>query len=154
MTPSQLSLAFFFQLFFILGICRLAGIGARRIGQPQVVGEMVAGVLMGPSLFGLFFPDLQQTIFPKDSLKILYVLAQLGVGLYMFLVGIEFESDLFRTRARAAASVSIAGMVAPFALGGVGVHESSNARARQVSRDCGVAIRFGHGRRQPASKGR
>ena len=118
MTPSQLSLAFFFQLFFILGICRLAGIGARRIGQPQVVGEMVAGVLMGPSLFGLFFPDLQQTIFPKDSLKILYVLAQLGVGLYMFLVGIEFKSDLFRTRARAAASVSIAGMVAPFALGG------------------------------------
>src|SRR4030088_585002 len=118
MTPSQLSLAFFFQLFFILGICRLAGVGARRIGQPQVVGEMVAGVLMGPSLFGLFFPDLQQTVFPKDSLKILYVLAQLGVGLYMFLVGIEFKSDLFRTRARAAASVSIAGMVAPFALGG------------------------------------
>ena len=49
---------------------------------------MVAGVLIGPSLLGLFLPDLQQHIFPKDSLKVLFVGAQLGVGLYMFLVGV------------------------------------------------------------------
>jgi K+:H+ antiporter len=79
---------------------------------------MVAGVLMGPSLFGLLFPTWQQMIFPKDSLKLLYVLAQLGVGLYMFLVGTEFKVDLFRARIRSAASVSIAGMAAPFVLGG------------------------------------
>jgi Kef-type K+ transport system membrane component KefB len=119
MTPAQLSAAFFLQVFVILAVCRLVGMLARKLGQPQVVGEMIAGVLMGPSLFGFFFPDLQQVIFPKDSLKLLYVLSQLGVGLYMFLVGTEFKTELFRARARSAASVSIAGMVAPFALGGL-----------------------------------
>jgi Kef-type K+ transport system membrane component KefB len=118
MTSAQLSAVFFLQVFFILAVCRCVGILARRVGQPQVVGEMIAGVIMGPSLFGLLFPSWQQVIFPKDSLKILYVLAQFGVGLYMFLVGTEFKIDLFRSRARSAASVSVAGMVAPFILGG------------------------------------
>src|SRR3984957_7179730 len=119
MTSAQLSAAFFVQMFVILAICRLVGMIARRLGQPQVVGEMIAGVIMGPSLFGLLFPSWQQVIFPKDSLKLLYVLAQFGVGLYMFLVGTEFKTDLFRSRARSAVSVSVAGMVAPFALGGL-----------------------------------
>jgi Kef-type K+ transport system membrane component KefB len=119
MTPAQLSATFFLQMFVILAICRLVGAIARRLGQPQVVGEMIAGVILGPSLFGLVFPNWQQVIFPKDSLKLLYVLAQLGVGLYMFLVGTEFKTELFRSRARSAASVSIAGMVAPFLLGGL-----------------------------------
>jgi Kef-type K+ transport system membrane component KefB len=119
MTPAQLSAAFFLQMFFILVICRLAGMFARQVGQPQVVGEMIAGVIIGPSLFGLLFPAWQQVIFPKDSLKVLYVVAQLGIGLYMFLVGTEFKIDLFRSRARSAALVSVAGMVAPFILGGV-----------------------------------
>jgi Kef-type K+ transport system membrane component KefB len=119
MSTSQLSAVFFLQVFFILAVCRLAGILARRFGQPQVVGEMIAGVIIGPSLFGLLFPSWQQAIFPKESLKTLYVLAQLGVGLYMFLVGTEFKTDLFRSRARSAASVSIAGMLAPFVVGGI-----------------------------------
>ena len=89
MTGAQLPVAFFLQMFFILAVCRIVGAAGRRVGQPQVVGEMVAGVLMGPSLFGLFFPELQHHLFPKDSLKTLYVGAQLGVGLYMFLVGVE-----------------------------------------------------------------
>jgi Kef-type K+ transport system membrane component KefB len=119
MTPGQLSATFFLQMFVILGICRLVGMLGRRVGQPQVVGEMIAGVILGPSLFGLLLPNWQQVIFPKDSLKVLYVLAQLGVGLYMFLVGTEFKTELFRSRARSAACVSIAGMLAPFLLGGV-----------------------------------
>ena len=119
MTSAQLSAGFFLQAFFILAVCRGVGILARRVGQPQVVGEMIAGVIMGPSLFGLLFPRWQQVIFPKDSLKILYVLAQFGVGLYMFLVGTEFKIDLFRSRVRSAASVSVAGMVVPFILGGL-----------------------------------
>ena len=117
MTAAQLSVAFFLQMFFILLVCRVVGTLARRIGQPQVVGEMIAGVLMGPSLFGLVFPDLQKLLFPPESLKFLYVGAQLGVGLYMFLVGVEFKTDLFRTRARSAAAVSISGMAVPFLLG-------------------------------------
>jgi len=117
MTNAQLSVAFFLQMFFILVVCRLVGLLARRLGQPQVVGEMVAGVFMGPSLFGFFFHDLQQQLFPPESLKVLYVGAQLGVGLYMFLVGVEFNTATFLSRARSAASVSIAGMIAPFVLG-------------------------------------
>ncbi|MBI4657899.1 MAG: cation:proton antiporter [Verrucomicrobia bacterium] len=119
MTGAQLSVAFFLQMFFILAICRLVGVMARRIGQPQVVGEMIAGVLMGPSLLGLFLPEIQKAIFPEESLKFLFVGSQLGVGLYMFLVGVEFNTQLFRSRARSAAAVSISGMLVPFALGAI-----------------------------------
>ena len=115
MTAAQLSVAFFLQMFFILAVCRCVGWVARKLGQPQVVGEMIAGVLMGPSLFGLLFPDLQKQIFPVESMNYLYIGAQLGVGLYMFLVGVEFKTEFFRARVRSAASVSIAGMLVPFA---------------------------------------
>ena len=117
MTAAQLSVAFFLQMFVILAAARVVGSLARRFGQPQVVGEMIAGVLLGPSLFGYFAPDLQAHLFPKESLKILYVGAQLGVGLYMFLVGVDFKTELFRSRAKSAAAVSISGMVVPFGLG-------------------------------------
>jgi Kef-type K+ transport system membrane component KefB len=114
MSSSQLSVAFFLQMFVILGACRVVGFCARKVGQPQVVGEMIAGVLLGPSLFGLLLPEWQQALFPPETLKTLYVGAQLGVGLYMFLVGVEFKTELFRSRARSAASVSLAGMIVPF----------------------------------------
>ncbi|MBX7156835.1 MAG: cation:proton antiporter [Verrucomicrobiae bacterium] len=118
MTLGKFSATFFLQMFFILVVCRLVGkLAQRYLGQPQVVGEMIAGVLMGPSFFGLFFPHVHAYLFPKESLKILYVGAQLGVGLYMFLVGAEFRAEFFRERAKSAASVSIAGMVTPFVLG-------------------------------------
>src|SRR5919204_6559246 len=109
MSASELSVTFFVQMFAILAVCRLMGVVARRLGQPQVVGEMVAGVLLGPSLLGLLFPAVQRWLFPADSLKVLYVCAQVGIGLYMFLVGIEFNVDLVRRRARSAVAVSLAG---------------------------------------------
>ena len=71
MTAAQLSIAFFLQMFVILAAARVVGSLARRIGQPQVVGEMIAGVLLGPSLFGHFAPELQAHLFPKESLKVL-----------------------------------------------------------------------------------
>jgi Kef-type K+ transport system membrane component KefB len=117
MTGPELSAAFFLQMFVILAACRLVGALARRLGQPQVVGEMIAGVFLGPSLLGFVFPPVQAFLFPKDSLKVLYVGAQFGVGLYMFLVGVEFDVETFRHRVRSAASVSFAGMAAPFVLG-------------------------------------
>lgn len=119
MTGAQLSIAFFMQMFCILAFCRAVGWLAQRIGQPQVVGEMIAGVFLGPSLLGLLFPELQAALFPKESLKVLYVGAQLGVGLYMFLVGVEFDLSSFMDNARSAFAVSIAGMLAPMALGAV-----------------------------------
>ncbi len=116
MSNEQLSVTFFSQMLLILLFCRLAGWLGRYLGQPQVVCEMIAGVALGPSLLGLLSPDFQKSIFPQESLKILYVGSQLGVGLYMFLVGAEFRLDLFHSRLRSAASVSIAGMAVPFAL--------------------------------------
>lgn len=117
MTAPQLSIWFFIQMFFILVICHTTGWLAKRYcGQPQVVGEMIAGVFLGPSFFGLLLPEWQQLLFPKDALKTLYVGAQLGVGLYMFLVGLDFRTDLFHTRVRSAVSVSAAGILVPFGL--------------------------------------
>ncbi len=115
--PSDYSIHFFLQLAVILLTCRIVGwAGQRFLNQPQVVGEMIAGVVLGPSLLGLFFPDLQAAIFPKETRGVLYAGAQLGVGLYMFLVGLTLRLDHFRTKARSAAMVSAAGIAAPFAL--------------------------------------
>ena len=116
MPTTQLSVYFFLQVAFIIAVCQLVGRLARWIGQPQVVGEMIAGVMLGPSLFGLFFPELQRALFPKETLAMLYVGGQLGVGLYMFLVGTEFRADHFKSRIRSAASVSAAGILVPFVL--------------------------------------
>jgi Kef-type K+ transport system membrane component KefB len=112
-----LSAAFFLQMAVILIACRLVGLLAKKIGQPQVVGEMIAGVLLGPSLLGYLWPDSAKLIFTQESRGILYAGAQLGVGLYMFLVGLEFNTGHFKSRARSAACVSVAGMVVPFILG-------------------------------------
>jgi Kef-type K+ transport system membrane component KefB len=117
LTPAELAMFFFVQLAIIIAAARIVGwLAQRYLGQPQVVGEMIAGVLLGPSLFGLLAPDLQAALFPADSRKILFVGAQLGVGLYMFIVGLEFRRDYFSSNGKAAASVSIAGMAAPFLL--------------------------------------
>src|SRR5262249_26390003 len=76
--------------------------------------EMIAGVILGPSLFGLFLPELQKVVFPTETKGVLYVCAQLGVGMYMFLVGLGFRGDHFKHNLRKAAAVSISGMAAPF----------------------------------------
>lgn len=119
MSNFELSVRFFLQLAFILAVCRVVGLIAKRFGQPQVVAEMIAGVVMGPSLFGLLFPNAQAYIFPKSSLTITYAVSQVGLVLYMFLIGVEFRVDLIRKRLRSAVSVSLAGILAPFTLGSV-----------------------------------
>ena len=117
LTNFELSVHFFLQLAFILGVCRLVGWLARMIHQPQVVGEMIAGVFMGPSLLGLLAPNAQAWLFPAQSMTILFAVSQVGIALYMFLVGVEFRGELLRERARSAISVSVAGMAVPFLLG-------------------------------------
>jgi Kef-type K+ transport system membrane component KefB len=115
MTPTDFSVHFFLQLAVIVLACRVVGwLGQKFLGQPQVVGEMIAGVVLGPSLLGLLFPDFQLTLFPKETKNILYVGAQLGVGLYMFMVGTTFQADHFKAKAKSAMSVSFAGIAAPF----------------------------------------
>lgn len=113
--PGDYSIHFFIQLAVIILLCRLVGwLGKRLLAQPQVVGEMIAGVILGPSLLGLAFPEFQAALFPKETRNVLYVGAQLGVGLYMFLVGTTLQLDHFAAKARSAVAVSFAGIVAPF----------------------------------------
>jgi Kef-type K+ transport system membrane component KefB len=112
----QLAGLFLLQLVLILLAAQLFGRLARYIGQPKVVGEMIAGITLGPSLFGWWLPELQQAIFIPETRSWLYFGAQLGVGLYMFLVGLEFNTRLFRQQAKSALTVSLAGMLVPFAV--------------------------------------
>ena len=114
-SPGDFSVHFFLQLAIIMLTCRVVGwAGSKFLGQPQVVGEMIAGVVLGPSLLGMLFPDLQATIFPKEMKNVLYTGAQLGVGLYMFLVGTTLRLDHFATKGKSAMGVSMAGIAAPF----------------------------------------
>lgn len=117
MSYVDLALAFLSQLALIIVAAQIFGYLAKFVGQPKVVGEMIAGVVLGPSLFGLFWPELQKSIFVAETMPILYFGAQLGVGLYMFLVGLEFNTQLFRKNARSAIGVSLAGMLVPFGVG-------------------------------------
>jgi len=108
-------------MFVILATCRLFGWLVRRwLRQPQVIGEMIAGVVLGPSLLGLVAPEIQAYLFPPESKAVLYVVAQLGIGLYMFLVGLDFRSDDFKANAPSAVAVSISGIVVPFLVAIVG----------------------------------
>ena len=124
MNNVQLAVQFFLQIAVILLFCRCVGLLAARLGQPQVVAEMIAGVLLGPSLFGLLAPDAQRWLFPwdpsqklRDTQSYLFPASQLGLALYMFVVGMEFRVDIVRKRLKSSIAVSAAGMVAPFILG-------------------------------------
>jgi Kef-type K+ transport system membrane component KefB len=117
------------QLAVILAVARVAGVVARRLGQPAVVGEVIAGLMLGPSLFGALFPDafrlLFQPTFPgvDDALtaaafpKILEVIKELGLVFLLFLIGLEFEADHLRHTGRAVVAVCVVGTVLPFAFG-------------------------------------
>lgn len=116
--PAATAIHFFLELAVILATCRLVGLLAQRLGQPQVVGEMVAGVLLGPSLLGRVAPALQHQLFPPGQANtVLYTAAQIGLVLYMFLIGLNFDVNLIKHRAGTAVAVSVAGIVTPLALG-------------------------------------
>ena len=124
MNNLQLAVHFFLQLAVVLLFCRLAGAVGRKLGQPQVVAEMIAGVLLGPSLFGLLWPAGQAWLFPWDKLQhardtqsYLFPASQLGLALYMFVVGMEFRMDIIRRELKSSVAVSVAGMATPFVLG-------------------------------------
>ena len=124
MSNLDLAVHFFFQIAVILIACRLVGIIAAKFGQPQVVAEMITGVLLGPSLFGLMLPEWQHAIFPwdktqqtRDSQSYLFPASQLGLALYMFIVGLEFRVDVIRKNFSCSIAVSLAGMITPFVLG-------------------------------------
>lgn len=101
----------------VVGACTLAGRLARKLGQPAVVGEIVAGLLLGPSFFGAVWPAGSATVLPPSVVPQLNVLAQVGVVMFLFLTGLEVDTRLLRGRGRTAVMVSHASIAVPFLLG-------------------------------------
>ena len=107
----------FVQLILIIMVARGCGALAVKLRQPGVVGEMIAGILLGPSLFGWAWPGFFHFVFPVSSLGSLRLLSQIGVCLFMFVVGMELDVTQLKKQARTAVLVSQASILFPYLLG-------------------------------------
>ncbi|HEY1193107.1 cation:proton antiporter, partial [Flavobacterium sp.] len=105
------------QIVTIILVARLFGWFFRKIGQPSVIGEMIAGIVLGPSLVGMYFPEFSAALFPKESLGNLQFLSQIGLILFMFVIGMELDLKVLKNKAHDAVVISHASIVIPFALG-------------------------------------
>jgi Kef-type K+ transport system membrane component KefB len=105
------------QIILILVAARVFGWLARQIGQPAVVGEIVAGICLGPSLLGWISHNTSAFLFPADSFKNLQFLSQIGLAFFMFVVGMELDTHKIKNKAHDAVMISHASIVVPFFLG-------------------------------------
>lgn len=105
------------QIVTIILVARLFGWMFRKIGQPSVIGEMIAGIVLGPSLVGMYFPEFSAALFPKESLGNLQFLSQIGLIFFMFVIGMELDLKVLKNKANDAVVISHASIVIPFALG-------------------------------------
>lgn len=105
------------QIAVILLVARLVGLLFQKFKQPQVVGEMAAGILLGPSFLGWLYPDAMAALFTPESLSFLSALGHLGLLVFMFLVGLRFDDKLLRAQSHAAVLTSHVSIVVPFFLG-------------------------------------
>lgn len=105
------------QIGAILLAGRLLSLGFRRVGQPTVIAEILAGIVLGPSLLGAVAPGALAALFPAESLPVLSMTSQLGLVFFMFLVGLEFDTELLRGQGRTSVAISASGIVLPLALG-------------------------------------
>ena len=105
------------QIVVIVVIARMLALLVAKIGQPQVIGEMIAGIILGPSLLGLFWPGISNFLFQPESLPNLQFLSQLGLILFMFVVGLELDAHVLKHKAQTALLVSHASIIFPFCCG-------------------------------------
>lgn len=105
------------QIVAIVIVSRALGLVMRRIGQPLVIAEVLGGILLGPSVLGWLWPEGMAMLFPPDSLDLLKVLSQVGLVLFMFVVGLELDPSLLRGRTRSSIAISQASIAVPFLLG-------------------------------------
>ncbi|WP_270087575.1 cation:proton antiporter [Sphingobacterium sp. SYP-B4668] len=105
------------QIITIIVVARLFGWLFKKIGQPSVIGEIIAGIILGPSFFGMYFPEITAMLFPKESLGNLQMLSQVGLVLFMFVVGMELDLNILRNKAHDAVVISHASIIIPFTLG-------------------------------------
>lgn len=105
------------QIMAIILVARFFGWICTRIGQPTVMGEIVAGIVLGPSLFGMYFPEFSASLFPKASLGNLQFLSQVGLILFMYIIGMELDLKLLKNKTKEVVIISHASIIIPFALG-------------------------------------
>jgi Kef-type K+ transport system membrane component KefB len=105
------------QIVTIIFVARLLGWLCTKIGQPTVIGEIVAGIILGPSLIGYYFPGFSSALFPVHSLGNLQFISQIGLILFMFIVGMELDLKVLKNKAHDAVVISHASIIIPFALG-------------------------------------
>ncbi|WDF48512.1 cation:proton antiporter [Chryseobacterium sp. KACC 21268] len=105
------------QIVTIIMVAKLFGWICVKLKQPSVIGEMIAGIVLGPSLVGLYFPEFSAFMFPKESLPNLQFLSQIGLILFMYIVGMELDLSVLRKKAHDAVVISHASIIFPFALG-------------------------------------
>lgn len=117
MSATKLAPTFFIAVVTILLVCRVVGWLLKRLDQPPVVGEMVAGVLLGPSLLGLLAPAAERTLFPPELRPTLYVAGQIGLVLFMFHSGYELKINRVRTLAASSGVIAGSGIAVPATLG-------------------------------------
>ena len=108
---------FIVQAGLIIAVSRLLGRLARLLGQPMVVAEIGAGILLGPSLLGLLAPHAMGALFPPEGMGLLHLLAEVGLILFMFLIGLELDPKLLRGRGRASVVISQTSIIVPCLLG-------------------------------------
>lgn len=105
------------QIVTIIIVARFFGWVFKKIGQPTVIGEIIAGIVLGPSLLGIYFPEFSATLFPVASLGNLKFLSQIGLILFMFVIGMELDLKVLKNKANEAVVISHASIIFPFALG-------------------------------------
>ncbi|PZR24313.1 MAG: cation/H(+) antiporter [Flavobacterium psychrophilum] len=105
------------QIITIIFVARFFEWICRKIGQPTVIGEMIAGIVLGPSLVGTIFPEYSALLFPKESLGNLQFLSQIGLILFMYVVGMELDLSVLKNKAKDAVVISHASIIIPFTLG-------------------------------------
>jgi Kef-type K+ transport system membrane component KefB len=105
------------QIITIIFVARFFGWICKKIGQPSVIGEMIAGIVLGPSLVGTYFPEYSALLFPKASLPNLQFFSQMGLILFMYVVGMELDLSVLKTKAKDAVIISHASIIIPFTLG-------------------------------------
>ncbi|MGX1754725.1 cation:proton antiporter [Sphingobacterium sp. NPDC055346] len=105
------------QIIVIILVARLFGWLFKKIGQPSVIGEIIAGIVLGPSFLGMYFPDFSAALFPEASFGNLQFLSQIGLILFMFVIGMELDLKVLQKKAHDAIVISHASIILPFALG-------------------------------------
>ncbi|HEX9602069.1 MAG TPA: cation:proton antiporter [Mariniflexile sp.] len=105
------------QIVTIILVARFFGWICKKIGQPTVIGEIIAGIILGPSFIGMYFPEFSEALFPLESLGNLEFLSQIGLILFMFVIGMELDLKVLKNKAQDAVVISHASIIIPFTLG-------------------------------------